>query len=752
MTPARRCLALAVLLGAPICPPSAGRDEPSAANPPDLRFEVRFGGGESTFVQGELIPLELVYSSSTPERYELDAATYDRSGRLHSERFEIEPERGAVDPLRDYFSSGLFTMGGIRSVPVLTAEPEVLRIYLNEWLRFDRPGDYHLVVTSNRVTDLEAESVNENGTHSSTLVPLRAEVDFTILPQDPGWADRELSRALKGLQATDPEVASQSCARLRHLGSEGAVDALVRLLPGGGSDPCRYEAMLGLFGHPDRPLVVRRLEEHLVGAGAVDGRFLDTLARLKWHSDHPVPQEETDEERSARLQAQTEGIDRLRQYYLRQLAAAVDHKTGTARATSLALLAQNGENGPRTEDSVRARLAERFQDLDPESQVRMLEYGWDRIRGPAMIPVLRRIAEDPPAVPWHGGTQPRDLAVRRLFELDPEGARKVVLQDIARGVPQLSWEVLGLLPDVRLPAELEASVVDRLAGADPYDGLDELAFVVARYGSERLRARIEALVRSPRFRELPTCWRPPFLAYFLRVDPAGGAARVREALAAPEPGQYSACLAERLTRTAEVYWSAELEAVAAEALDSDNSVVRRAAAEVLRKHGGPEAEAPIWHRLERWSASWQSRLAELARPSRKEDPYGEERRFEWELVRALLEGPGWVLEREDLERLAGLCVDPNTCQQIAYRQQWLGADDGVPITVFSLEPLQVRIAGHYEAETPEELERRLVQFSPGTVFVWSSGREEDMGANTLRSRIESFLAEHGMGLREMTRD
>lgn len=192
------------------------------------------------------------------------------------------------------------------------------------------------------------------------------------------------------------------------------------------------------------------------------------------------------------------------------------------------------------------------------------------------------------------------------------GARELVLEDIARPVPRLSQEVLGLLPDVRLPAELEASVVDRLAHADPYDGLDELAFLVARFGSEQLRPRIETLIRRQGFLDLPTCWRPAFLAYFLRVDPAAGTALVREALEAPEPGPYSACRPERLTRTADIYWSADLEAVVAELLDSEDPEIRRTAAEVLRMHGGPEAEASLWDRLERGSASWQRRSAELS--------------------------------------------------------------------------------------------------------------------------------------------
>src|SRR5688572_30496105 len=56
-----------------------------AKNPAGVSLTVRTVGGRTRFAEGEKIPIELLFSSSVGDKYELDLATYDRSGRLWSE-------------------------------------------------------------------------------------------------------------------------------------------------------------------------------------------------------------------------------------------------------------------------------------------------------------------------------------------------------------------------------------------------------------------------------------------------------------------------------------------------------------------------------------------------------------------------------------------------------------------------------------------------------------------------------------------
>jgi hypothetical protein len=98
-----------------------------------------------------VIPLELSFTSPTEKKYQLDLATYDRSGRLGEETFAIKPESGWVDPLYLYFHAYQgFIGGGLRGFEVLSSKPTLVPLELNEWVRFETPGQYRVTVTSTR--------------------------------------------------------------------------------------------------------------------------------------------------------------------------------------------------------------------------------------------------------------------------------------------------------------------------------------------------------------------------------------------------------------------------------------------------------------------------------------------------------------------------------------------------------------------------------------------------------------------------
>src|ERR1035438_10344182 len=77
----------------------------SASNPSDLQFVLRTAAS-ARFHPGERIPLTLEFSSTAPDKYRLNAATYDRSGRLPTEAFVLDRD-DVADPLIDYFGSGV---------------------------------------------------------------------------------------------------------------------------------------------------------------------------------------------------------------------------------------------------------------------------------------------------------------------------------------------------------------------------------------------------------------------------------------------------------------------------------------------------------------------------------------------------------------------------------------------------------------------------------------------------------------------
>jgi hypothetical protein len=75
-------------------------------------LRVRTHGDQSTFHIGEVVPLELAFTNTSGEGYQLDTASYDRSGRLNEEKFVVEPGAGWDDPLALYYRSyQAFIMG-----------------------------------------------------------------------------------------------------------------------------------------------------------------------------------------------------------------------------------------------------------------------------------------------------------------------------------------------------------------------------------------------------------------------------------------------------------------------------------------------------------------------------------------------------------------------------------------------------------------------------------------------------------------
>src|SRR5262249_48771620 len=121
------------------------------ATPSDVRLEVHVKNDQSTFFIGQIIPIELLFSSSTPKAYQLDLANYDRSGRMSIEQFRVEPSLGWADPIASYLGG---IGGGLRGIGPLSNEPTTIELQLNEWIRFDKPGQYKVHVTSHRVSDV----------------------------------------------------------------------------------------------------------------------------------------------------------------------------------------------------------------------------------------------------------------------------------------------------------------------------------------------------------------------------------------------------------------------------------------------------------------------------------------------------------------------------------------------------------------------------------------------------------------------
>ena len=167
--------------------PTSSQSAPAPSRDPQLTVNVR--NNQSSFHIGEIIPLDLAFTSSTPNTYQLDMATYDRSGRLTEDQFVVDPSNGYDDPLQLYFHAYKgFMMGGLRGYKSLSTTPATIHADLNEWVRFKAPGQYRLTVVSSRVSKVGSNEFG-NPTVTSNSVTL------TILPGTKEWQDATLKSA-----------------------------------------------------------------------------------------------------------------------------------------------------------------------------------------------------------------------------------------------------------------------------------------------------------------------------------------------------------------------------------------------------------------------------------------------------------------------------------------------------------------------------------------------------------------------------
>jgi hypothetical protein len=292
---------------------------PVPSHAPQLTVTIR--NNQSSFHIGEIIPLDLAFTSSSPNTYQLDTATYDLSGRLGEDQFVVDPSNGSDDPLHLYFRAFKgFIAGGLRGFKGLSTTPATIHADLNEWVRFKAAGQYRLTVMSNRVSKVGSNEFG-NPTVTSNSVTL------TILPATKEWQDATLKSAVQFLDSTKPPVVpaldpagsrTQAVKTLRYLGTPGAAREMARRMTGAVSD---WDLAAGLMGSPARSVALEEMKKLLVDPNfPVNGRFLSTMSVLA------LPDGIVDNIPEERAEIETQ--------FRQELVSALPQKQGAALAVS----------------------------------------------------------------------------------------------------------------------------------------------------------------------------------------------------------------------------------------------------------------------------------------------------------------------------------------------------------------------------------------------------------------------------------
>jgi hypothetical protein len=266
-----------------------------------------------------------------------------------------------------------------------------------------------------------------------------------------------------------------------------------------------------------------------------------------------------------------------------------------------------------------------------------------------MISPLRQIYDKAPQTdsPWPPLVA---TAVERLYELDPDRTRTLLLEEMSRPSPRLPYKTLALLPDATFPA-MDRILLEHL---EHNLGIEEL---IARYATSGILVQVKAFYakRDAEMRARtsanvsniasPAC-EPPLVAYFLRVDPAWGEHVLRESLA-ERSYPMGRCWMSIVGKTASYYVSPEWEKVAIMALQDPAEAVKADAVKALGQYGSAASAPAVWESFRYWHNWWKDRPAELNE---------ENRRFEQIQAEAAAHPRNRVATDSDLEKVRDLCI------------------------------------------------------------------------------------------------
>jgi len=488
-------------------------------------LQLRLSTSSSVYHQGELIPLGLSFSSKLSNRYQVNMASYDRSGRMNYEKFSVDPAEGTSDPLLVYFNSNLFFLaGGLTNFQFLSNTPYVIRLNLNEWVRFDKPGRYRVTVTSRRVSDARGAKSGAKSFYQGTVQDLKSNsIEIRVIEPDEAWQQSELKTILADFDRSPPATGSFSSNQrltaitaLRDLGSADAARELARHLRGD-ENQVDWACLFGLVGSPNRRAGYEEMKKLLVDPDfPVGGMFLDAFTMV------PLDPAES-----------AEALRRQRGANLKEarssLTAAISIKRGKAAAVSVNTALQN----PDPIDSQEHRrklvslLIEHFTELTIDEQRRWLEENWPTVKGAAWLPTLRTIAAEysdypipyaPNMLPAYDYFKLSGDGLIHWYELDPEGARPTVIAEIVRPKPRYSANTLGMLPDKVLPDE-EHAIADHFLATDDYNEESNLTSLLNRYADSAVLPQVLPKIR----RKLGGLWacipENNAVAYVQKVDP-----------------------------------------------------------------------------------------------------------------------------------------------------------------------------------------------------------------------------------------
>jgi len=697
---------------------------------------IRFSGGTNQFHIGEVIPVELSFSASVSDTYDIESRSYDRSGRANIEQFHVNPP--GRDPLVDYFAEGTFLGGGLGGPRPLTNEPYVIGQDLNEWVALDKPGHYTLYITTSRVSRRTAGKNASVELRSNTL-------DFDIIAADSGWEEQTFRSALAVLNDSGSKEGDKAAAirTLRFLDTPESIHELIRRFDAV-PERHRFDCIAGLAGSRYQQLVVRELEQQMSAPDtAITSEYLYTLSKLKFQYEHsPLPAYPRNDPEQQKLwseaaQQRQKQLGELQDRLYAKAVNLVSVKQGHARTETVRTLLMRPSRGSEDVGTLAglpdSEITSSFLALSPDEQYNLLAYFWQRAKVPAMLEPLENLVEQPEIK----HQMLRDVALQRLYELAPQAATLFILAEIKHphvdsGMFTVKAQTLGVLPNETLP-EFDPLLARRIEQKESRTfALD--AQLIARYATKSILPRVKtAYEAKPGLQDCVS--EDGFISYFLRTDADYGVS-----LLAREP---SFCMTESIPAVIRVKRWNEIQPSVIDHMNNPDLNRARQAAETLAKYGDADAEKAMWERLRRFHQQWAGRESELVAyragvPREVTEAMG----FQYGLVESLARAQNWTLTDEQVSELEKLTLGSE--RDNVKQFHWTSPVE-ISISVLPDGHLHIDVHNQFFPTDIRALQAKLKQYPSGTRFKLTSYGQQTRMATVLQ-QINDAASQNGLSI------
>jgi hypothetical protein len=711
-------------------------------------LSLQIVNGQSTFHIGERIPLKFTFSSPDDTQYLVAPAIGSRGAEFDCNRFEVvSPATGWSDPLEMYFKRDLMRTGHGWSWPHLQkSKPVEVSLNFNEWIRFDQPGDYTVRVTSFCVSKVQGALRNS----------LSKTIKLQIVPATPEWQDERFKSIKPNLDLLDqpapqakPGESSQSqwerrgelfgnaISDLKYLATPAAIDEMTYRLRDE-KYGFAYECSMGLMSLPPtmRETAIASMNKRIEEPDYPITRwFFSTLSFL-----HVTPGSEKESIRKQREAANP--------IIWSAIFSAVSKKEPVARAPTVQtlLVYERNISTPEVKQEMASLLRLSFLDLDSRSQTDDLGSEWDRFRSPEFLPILQALGRLPVQsdsdleVSVYDRQQLKGLALKRWYELDPQGAHREILAQISSASPMLAAQSIAFLPEERLP-QFEPLWAQALLDTTSTLRERALGSLLVHFGTgtatDQMIAKLDAK------RDYPCDAHIVALAYLVRFDPGVARPRLRDEF----PGE---CSDDLLRFVSELTTAPVLNDQAVANLDSTEPQTVRDAVEYLTSYGNKEDEAPLWRRYVRWTATYQGKANLLDRRGRDWYKTFDSSIIGAELGNALIRGQGWLADSGLIARVLKRCVGNQMCERLRGDTELVGPPYEVNLPDFadSSESMVIQYinVAQYRTKSLELFEAKISQFTPKSHFVLRRNGPSNSDEQKLEAQVRTIIEKHGMSL------